>query len=723
MSIINKNLILDSDKQFKSKQELFELIAKTIQKENDGLDSASVVAALEQREAEGTTGIGDGMAIPHASIGIKSPQLVIIRLSKKLDWNSIDSKKVDLIVAILVPDNESGRAEHFKLLTNFSRSMVDPSFKEALKTGTKDQIIKAIDGIGKEEKETKTEVKEGVMNIVAITSCATGIAHTYMAAEAIENGAAARGYNVKVEKRGGMGAENPLTREDIENADVCIIASEVNIDPSLFEGKRLFVTQASEAIKLGDKYIDKAVKQALIYKGKGLQKTGPNDETTFSFADNSTTWKRVQKHMLFGVSWMLPLVVVSGITLGMVNVITSIAFEPGADWALWDGNVFMQPMIIFGQIGFGAMFAVFSAGVAYSMAGKPAAMPAFIAGMMIVNPDLIFIGYNWEFLDPIRDAGITGGFFGAIFTGLFVGWAVGRLSEIKVHPYAAALMPVLIIPLFLSFFMFLIIKFVVGLPLALIMYVVFVALEAIADAGPAFVWIVGGIFGALCMVDLGGPINKTAFAVSVALFIDPAGGFTEIWQPYAAFHMAIPVASIGALLACSIRPKLFNERQKVEASTAAAMGTFGISEGSIPIAISNPKVWMPANIIGGFVAGSLIVLCGVKVYGGVAGPLMMVLGSMESAYGAYWTVFILWPLVTFIGAMTTALIAILLISLENKKVAKLEAEQKVEATKKFEAKNKKVQTNFSREKAFAGTKINHEKTMAFNNAQGVMNLS
>lgn len=399
---------------------------------------------------------------------------------------------------------------------------------------------------------------------------------------------------------------------------------------------------------------------------------------------------------------MLPLVVVSGITLGFVNVITSIAFEPGADWALWDGNVFMQPMIIFGQIGFGAMFAVFSAGVAYSISGKPAAMPGFIAGMMITNPDLIFIGYNWEFLEPVANAGITGGFFGAIFTGLIVGWGVGKLLEIKLHRYVAALMPILIIPLLVSFVMFLVIKFIVGLPLALLMYLVYLVLEKMAAVGPGFIWIIGGIFGALCMVDLGGPINKTAFAVSIALFIGPSG-FTDIWQPYAAFHMAIPIASIGALLACLIAPKLFNEKNKVEASTAAAMGSFGISEGAIPITIANPKVWMPANIFGGFVAGSLIVLSGVRVYGGVAGPFMMILGSMDSAYNAYWTVFILWPLITLIGALSTALVAILLIKLENKKDKETllkkqeELEEKEEATlKSLEVVkiNKKITSNY-----------------------------
>ncbi len=698
MSIINKNLIINSSKKFESKKQVFELIAETIKKEYDSLEISEVVQSLEKRESEGSTGMGDGLAIPHANIKIEVPRLVIIRFENKVEWESLDNKKVDLAVAILVPDSEEGRKEHFRFLTNFSRSMVDPEVLKTLREATPAKIVGLIDGIDDKQEEHKVqEKKEGVLNVVAITSCAVGIAHTYMAAEAIEKGCKARGYNVKVEKRGAMGTEDKLSAQDIEEADVCIIASEVNIDPSLFEGKRLYVTDASTAIEQGDKYIDKAVKQAMLYKGKGLKKSDGDESQKMFTLQEASLWKRTQKHLLFGVSWMLPLVVVSGITLGMVNVITSIKFEPGADWALWDGHIFMQPMIIFGQIGFGSMFAVFSAGVAYSMAGKPAAMPAFIAGMMITNPDLIFIGYNWEFLEPVANAGITGGFFGAIFTGLFVGWAVGEISKIKLHPYVAALMPVLIIPLFLSFFMFLIIKFIVGLPLALVMYVVFVVLEAIADAGPAFVWIVGGIFGAMCMVDLGGPVNKTAFAVSIALFVDPAGGFTEIWQPYAAFHMAIPIASWGALIAVWIRPKIFDEKHQVEASTAAAMGTFGISEGAIPICISNPKVWMPANIIGGFVAGSLIVVCGVEVYGGVAGPLMMVLGSMESAYGAYWTVFILWPLVTFIGATTTALIAVVLLSIEQRKEAKLLEELEAEKSAKVKAQPNKNQKKLVKE--------------------------
>lgn len=676
MNVIEKGLVLNVSSQLKSKEEVFELIAKTVKEKHKKVEIKNITDALLKRESEGTTGVGEGTAIPHGSIEIDSPLIVVIRLDKAIDWNSIDNKKVDLIISILVPDNEDGRKEHFKLLTDFSRKMVDSEFKNSLKTGSEDEVVGLINSLSENKEESQQQVKkEGVLSIVAITSCATGIAHTYMAAEAIEKGAQAKGFNYKVEKRGGMGSENKLSKKDIEEADICIIASEVNIDPSLFQGKRLYVSSASEAIKMGDKYIGKAVKNAMLFKGD-LQKSGQPESNSSFASEEVTNWKKIQKHLLFGVSWMLPLVVVSGITLGLVNVITSIKFEPGADWALWDGNVFMQPMIIFGQIGFGAMFAVFSAAVAYSIAGKPAAMPGFIAGMMIVNPDLIFIGYNWEFLEPVADAGITGGFFGAIFTGLFVGWAVSKLSEIKLHRYVAALMPVLIIPLFLSFFMFLIIKFVIGLPLALVMYGIYYVLTIAAEAGPAFIWIIGGVFGALCMVDLGGPVNKTAFAVSVALFVDPSGGFTEIWQPYAAFHMAIPIASLGAFFACFIRPSLFDEKHKVEATTAAAMGTFGISEGAIPICISNPKVWMPANMIGGFISGSLVVLCGIRMYGGVAGPLMVFLGSADSAYGALWTVFVLWPLITFVGAFSTAIVAILLLSLEKKREAEFAKDSK-----------------------------------------------
>ncbi len=692
MKIIEQEFVLNSDQQFKNKKEIFNLIAKTIQNKHKDLKIPDVVNALEKREQEGTTGVGDAMAIPHASIKIDSPKIIVIRLNKSLNWGSIDNKKVDLIISILVPDNEEGRKEHFKLLTDFSRKMVDEKFKEQLRMGESKEVEKLINSLGKEKEKEQTEVKEGVLSIVAITSCAVGIAHTYMAAEAIENGAKARGYNVKVEKRGGMGVEDKLSPEEIENADVCIIASEVNIDPSLFKGKRLFVTEASEAINLGDKYIDKAVKQAMIYKGDGGSSSAGSSSVS-AIGENATAWKKVQKHLLYGVSWMLPFVVVSGIMLGVVNIITAMAYEPGADWALWNGNIFMDPMITFGKMGFACMFGVFSGATAYSIAGKPAVAPGVISGLMITNASLIFTGFNWTFLEPIADAGITGGFFGAVFTGLFVGWIVSKIAKVKVHKYAMPLMPVLIIPLFLSFFMFVLIKFVVGIPLALVMYGIYWILESIAAAGPAYMWLVGGLFGALAMVDLGGPINKTAFAVSMGLFFT-ADGFTEIWQPYAAFEVAIPVASIGALLATLISPKLFNERQKVEAQTAASMGCFGISEGAIPICISNPKVWMPANIIGGFVSGALVVLAGIIVYGGVAGPFLMVMGSVGNSYGPIWISLILWPIVTMAGAFATAFIAILLLKLEDRKEEKLA----LETNDKKEVKETSGKVAFSNEK-------------------------
>lgn len=676
MEITNKNLVIKTSNNFSSKNEVFELFAKKIVEENDSLKLEEVVEALQKRESEGTTGLGDGIAVPHASIKIEEPKIVVLRLSNPMDWKSIDKKKVDLAVCIFVPNSEDGRKEHFRLLTNFSISMLNEDFKKVLRNDSPTKVVELIQGVNSLKEKENVEKKKGVLNIVAVTSCAVGIAHTYMAAEAIELGAKARGYNVKVEKRGGMGIEDKLTPQEIVEADVCIIASEVEIDKSIFEGKRLYVSEASEAIKLNDKYIDKAVKQAMIYKSKNDLKANFEETSEINAISGKTGWwPRAQKHLLFGISWMLPLVVVSGIMLGVTNIITTIAYEPGGDWAYWDNNIFMQPMIEFGQIGFALMYPVFSAAVSYSIASKPAAAPGLIAGWMITSSTLIMTGFNWEFLQPIVDAGITGGFFGAIFTGMFVGWAVNKISKIKVHKYAAPLMPILIVPLFLSFFMFIIIKFVIGLPLAMIMYGVYWILEQMATAGPAIIWIVGGLFGALTMTDLGGPINKTAFAVSMGLFFTTTGT-TDIWQPYVAFEIAIPVASIGALFATFIAPKLFDDRFKVNAQTAAAMGCFGISEGAIPITISNPKVWMPANIIGGFVAGSLAVLAGIICYGGVAGPFLMFLGSVGNAYGAAWLSILLWPIITLLASLVTALLAVLLLKMEINKTKKLAVQTK-----------------------------------------------
>lgn len=666
MDITSKNLVTKTSAVYKDKFEVFSLLAKTLAKEETSLNEKDIVTALEKREAEGTTGVGDAIAIPHANVNLKEPKIVVIRLENPVNWQSIDKKKVDLVVGIFVPDSKQGREAHFKLLTNFSKMMLDEDFKKTLKSGSSLKVVDAISDVQNLEDKKPQVKKEGALNVVGITSCAVGIAHTYMAAEAIEKGCEAKGYNVKIEKRGGMGAEDKLSKADIEAADVCIIASEVHIDPSLFEGKRLYISEASEAIKLQEKYIDKAVKQAMIYKkGSGSSSVKSSDSDVFAVDGGDSAWGRAQKHLMFGISWMLPLVVVSGIMLGVTNIITTIAFEAGGDWAFWDGNVFMQPMIAFGQVGFNLMFPVFSAAVAYSVAGKPGAAPGLIAGSMVTNSALIMTGFNWEFLKPIADAGITGGFFGAIFTGLFVGFLVNQIAKIKVHKYVAPLMPILIVPLFLSFFMFLLIKFVVGLPLSIIMYAIYWILESMANAGPWAIWIVGGVFGAATMFDLGGPVNKVAFAVSMGLFFGPDGA-TDVWQPYVAFEIAIPVASIGALIATFLAPKLFDDRFKVNAQTAAAMGCFGISEGAIPICISNPKAWMPANMIGGFVTGALAVLGGIICYGGVAGPFLMLLGSVGNAYGPMWLSMVLWPIVTLLGSFITAVIGITLIKLDNR---------------------------------------------------------
>ncbi len=292
MKVINEDLILNSSNKFKDKKEVFELIAKTIKKQNKNLITKDVISSLEERELEGTTGIGEGISIPHASINIESPKIVLVRLDTSIDWNSIDNKKVDLVVSILVPNDENGRKEHFKILTNFSRSMLDQNFIEKIRKGSAKEITSLINELSENIEEEKEQVKkEGVLNVVAITSCAVGIAHTYMAAEAIEKGAKSKGFNYKVEKRGSIGTENKLTKKDIEEADICIIASEVNIDASIFEGKRLYVSSAAEAIKMGEKYISKAVKNAMFYKGEsGLKKS--DEKSNISFENNSTTWKK-----------------------------------------------------------------------------------------------------------------------------------------------------------------------------------------------------------------------------------------------------------------------------------------------------------------------------------------------------------------------------------------------------------------------------------------------
>lgn len=668
MSLIDKTLILTS-LELKTRDEVFELIAKKISSKHK-IPSKDIIKSLQAREAEFSTGIGNGIAIPHASLKIKNAEIVVIN-TKSIDWKAIDNKKVNLVVCLLVPSGKVGREKHFEMLTKISKSMLKQEFIQALRSGDASKIEVAINNTTNEKSLEKKSSKTN-KSIVGITSCATGIAHTYMAAEVIEKGAKDLGYNVKVEKRGGMGVENKLSPKDISDASYCIIASEVNVDASLFAGKPTYVSSASEAIKNPETYVKTAIKKAKVQKGT----LASSNVLAIAETDEAKGWfRKLMDHMLFGVSWMLPFVVVSGILLGFVNIITSIVFVPGGDWGLWDGHWFMQAMIIIGQAGFGVMFGVFSGAMAYSISGKPGAAVGFISGMLITNSSFIFVGFeNLSGLQDIADKGIHAGFFGAIFTGWFTGYVVNQLKKFEFGPTTRALMPVLIIPLFLTFFNALLIKFVIGLPLAYLMYGIYLAMEGMAAAGPGVIWIVGFVFGAAACFDLGGPINKTAFAVALGLFFTNTG-FSDIWQPYAAFHIAIPIASIGALFAHFMTPKLWPETMKVESTTATAMACFGISEGAIPIAISNPKVWIPANMIGGGVAGSLVILLGARTYGGVAGPFMMFLGAGDSAYGANWSIYIIWPLVTVVGAFITAIIAIFLAKQELKKTSNLSEEE------------------------------------------------
>ncbi len=673
MKLTDNSLIINSNEVKLTKNEVLSLISNAISNKYK-ISETSVLKALKARESSISTGIGDGIAIPHAQIDIKDPQVVVIRTRKtSVNWKSIDNQPVDLIVSILVPKVLDDTNElHFKILTSLSKKTLDPEFVNLLRTAPKEKVISGINSINISSEnvvtsKTNKSSKKGTIKIVGVTSCATGIAHTYMAAEAIEKAAKAKGYEVKIEKRGAMGVENKLSDSDIKNADYAIIASEINIDPSIFVGKKTYISSAGKAIKEKD-FLETAIAEATMIEGSPMGKS-TNQSTVVGIekTSNKSKFRQLLDHMLFGVSWMLPLVVVSGILLGLVNIITSIVFVPGGDWSLWDGHWFMSALVIFGQVGFGLMFGVFSAAMAYSIGGKPAVSVGFISGMLITNSAFIFVGFeNFGPLGDISDKGIHAGFFGAIFTGWFSGWIVNQLQKLKLNSILRPLMPILIIPLFVSLFMAMVIKFIIGIPLSFLMYGLFIGLEAMSSAGAGVIWMVGFVFGAAAMFDLGGPINKTAFAVSLGLFFGDTG-FTEIWQPYSAFHVAIPIASIGALFAYLIKPNLWPESMKVESTTAAAMGWFGISEGAIPIAISNPKVWIPANMLGGGVAGALIVLLGVRVYGGVAGPFMMFLGAMDSASFANWSVFLIWPIVTAIGALVTAFTAIGLAKYEIKK--------------------------------------------------------
>lgn len=433
---------------------------------------------------------------------------------------------------------------------------------------------------------------KGPKRIVAVTACPTGVAHTFMAAEAIDTEAKKRGWWVKVETRGSVGAGNAITAEEVAEADLVIVAADIEVDLAKFAGKPMYRTSTGLALKKTAQELDKAVAEAKPYQPQGGHSSATEDKKEKAGA---------YRHLLTGVSYMLPMVVAGGLSIALSFAFGITAFKE-------QGTLAAALMQIGGGSAFALMVPVLAGFIAFSIADRPGLTPVLIGGMIATS--------------------INAGFLGGIIAGFIAGYAAKFLSsKVKLPTSMEALKPILIIPLVASLITGLLMIYVVGTPVAGIMS----GLTAwLANLGTANAVVLGAILGGMMCTDMGGPVNKVAYAFGVGLLS------SQTYAPMAAIMAAGMVPPLAMGLATLVARKKFNKGQQEGGKAALVLGLCFISEGAIPFAARDPMRVLPCCIIGGAVTGAMSMAIGAKLmapHGGlfvllIPGAITPVLGYL-----------------------------------------------------------------------------------------------
>ncbi|MEU6706369.1 fructose-specific PTS transporter subunit EIIC [Streptomyces wuyuanensis] len=454
--------------------------------------------------------------------------------------------------------------------------------------------------------------------LLAVTACPTGIAHTYMAAEKLAQAADALGVDMKVETQGSIGAENVLSDNDVSEADGIIVAADKDVDLSRFTGKRVLKVGVAEGIRHPEQLIERvggspihggedadSTPSAAGASGAGAGTGGGTGGGRGGTGSGGGGGERsvAYKALMNGVSYMIPFVVVGGLLIAISLALGGHATPEG--YAIPEGS-FWESVFKIGEIGFQLMVPILSGYIAYAIADRPALVPGMIGGW-IANTGALY------------DSEAGAGFIGAIVTGFLAGYLVLWIKKVKVPRFAQPIMPIIVIPIVATSALGLFFIYVIGKPIAWVFEHLTGWLGGMTGTSAV---LLGAILGLMIAFDMGGPVNKTAFLFGAGLI---ASGNQTVMGMCAA---AIPVMPLGQGLATLIRRRLYSEQERETGMAALFMGFFGISEGAIPFAAARPAQVIPANMLGGAVAGALAGLAGVKDAVPHGGPIVAVLGAV-----------------------------------------------------------------------------------------------
>lgn len=541
------------------------------------------------REEEGTTGIGMGIAIPHCkSDAVTKAGLAAMVVKDGVEFESLDGTPAKIIFLIAAPNTEDN--VHLQVLSKLSVMLMDEQFTNSLiNAGSVDEFLNIIDSAekAKDEKEAAkeakakepVEVKKDDVFIVAVTACPTGIAHTYMAAEAIEKKAKELGYQVKVETRGSGGAKNVLTDDEIAKAAGVIVACDTNVPTDRFDGKKVIECQVSDGINKAEELIKRiAAGDAPVFKASGKKEASHS-----SVGGKESVGHQIYKHLMNGVSHMLPFVVGGGILIAIAFLIDGFSVDLNslpADQRANFGTI-TQAAALFKGIGgtaFGFMLPILAGFIAMSIADRPGLAVGFVGGSIAANG--------------------TSGFLGAPVAGFVAGYIVLLLKKVfsKLPESLDGMKPVLLYPLLGIFLVGVIMQFVVEPPIGALNTAINNGLNGLNGASAV---VLGILLGGMMSVDMGGPVNKAAYVFGTASIA--AGNYNIM----AAVMIGGMVPPIAIALATIFFKNKFTAEERKAGPTNFIMGLSFITEGAIPFAASDPLHVLPACVVGSAVAGGL----------------------------------------------------------------------------------------------------------------------
>ncbi|WP_297281227.1 fructose-specific PTS transporter subunit EIIC [uncultured Anaerococcus sp.] len=571
--LLKKELMI-LDLKSSSKEDAIEELSNKFYENGYVKSKDEFAKGLRKREEEGSTALGDGVAIPHSkNKTVNEPAVLFARKKAGLDYEALDGEGTYIFFAIAAPDGENNL--HVQTLADLSKMIMKAGFVDDLKkVNSPDDVYAVIDKYSDsktpendqnfvEQRESNQKTKDF---IVAVTACPNGIAHTYMAQEGLEEAARKAGVDIKVETNGSDGIKNRLTDQEIKNAKAVIIAADKKVETARFDGKKVIQRPVSDGIRKADELVNKAIKgEANIFHSEnGAEKS------VSSFDDSQSTWQKIYGDIMNGISHMLPFVIGGGILLAI-----SFLFERFTG----DNSQVFTFLNDLGSDAMSFLIPILAGYIAMSIGDRPALMPGMVAGLM-----------------ASRGAGFIGGLIG----GFVAGYIVNFLKKITMNlpKSVEGLKPMLIYP-------------VLGLLLTgLVMYIIvdpiFTGINTVINnwlmnlSGSNRI-LLGALLGAMMAIDMGGPINKAAYAFAIGVFTD-----TGIGSYMAAVMVGGMVPPIAIALACTLFKNKFTAKEQETKITNFILGLSFITEGAIPFAASEPQTVIPSVAIGSAIAGAIV---------------------------------------------------------------------------------------------------------------------